>query len=180
MLQIEIFCRDGFGLSRSVPMCPASLWVLPRRSSRLCCSSRSTLVASSHPGPLESRSRFAWLCRERSCARQSLEKSALFRRLRRSMCSRHSGTINKKTRLSGADAVKHTAPPCTCGARVMRSKALPKRMVHPHKAHGRYGQTSVRLHMALSLFSSESMAVDTHAIRMKSGFVQEPYKGGFA
>lgn len=102
---------DGFGLSRSAPMCPASLWVLPRRSSRLCCSSRSTLATSSHSGPLESRSRFAWLCRERSCARQSLEKSALFRRLRRSMCSRHGGTINKKTRLSGADAVKHTAPP---------------------------------------------------------------------
>lgn len=96
------------------------------------------------------------------------------------MCSGRSRTINKKNSIiRGADAVKHT-PPCTCGARAMRSKALPKRMVHPHKAHGRYGQTSVRLHMALSLFSSESMAVDTHAIRMKSGFVQEPYKGGFA
>lgn len=74
-------------------------------------------------------------------------KSALFRRLRCSMCSGRSRTINKKTRLSGADAVKHTAPPCTYGARTMRSKALPKRMVHPHKADGRYGQTSVRLHM---------------------------------
>lgn len=41
-------------------------------------------------------------------------KSALFRRLRCSMCSRHSGTINKKTRLSGADAVKHTASPPLC------------------------------------------------------------------
>ncbi len=97
------------------------------------------------------------------------------------MCSGRSRTINKKNSIiRGADAVKHTAPPCTCGARAMRSKALSKRMVHPHKARGRYRQTSVRLHMVLGLFSSESMAVDTHAIRMKSGLIQEPYKGGFA
>lgn len=74
--------------------------------------------------------------------------------------------------------------PFAYGAKTMRSKTLPKRlpkrMVHPHKARGRYGQTSVRLHMVLSLFSSESMAVDTHAIRMKPGLVQGPYKGGFA
>ena len=89
-------------------------------------------------------------------------------------------TKHKKTRLSGAGAIRHTAPLCAYGARTMRSKALPKRMVHPHKAHGRYGQTSVRLHMVLSLFSSESMAVDTHAIRMKPWLVREPYKGGFA
>lgn len=62
----------------------------------------------------------------------------------------------------------------------MRPKVSSKRMVHLHKARGRYGQTSVRLHMVLSLFSSESMAVDTHAIRMKPGLAQEPYKGGFA
>lgn len=59
LLQIEILRRDGFGLSRSVPMFPASLWVLPRRSSRLCCSSRSTLATSLRFEPLESRSRFA-------------------------------------------------------------------------------------------------------------------------
>lgn len=70
--------------------------------------------------------------------------------------------------------------PFAYGAKTMRSKTLPKRMVHPHKARGHYGQTSVGLHMVLSPFSSESMAVDTHAIRMKPGLVQEPYKGGFA
>ncbi len=70
--------------------------------------------------------------------------------------------------------------PFAYGAKTMRSKTLPKHMVHPHKVRGRYGQTSVRLHMVLSLFSSESMAVDTQAIRMKPGLVQEPYKGGFA
>ena len=70
--------------------------------------------------------------------------------------------------------------PFAGGVRTMRSKTLPKRMVHPHKARGRYGQTSVRLHMVLSLFLSESRAVDTHAIRMKPGLVQESYKGGFA
>lgn len=37
-------------------------------------------------------------------------KSALFRHLRRSTFSRRSRTINKKTRLSGADAVKRIAP----------------------------------------------------------------------
>ena len=110
LLQIEIFCRDGFGLSRSAPMFPASLWVLPHRSSRLCYSSRLTLAISSHSRPLESHLRFVWSCRERSCARQSLEKSALFRHLRRSMCSRRSRTINKKTRLSGAGAIRYTAP----------------------------------------------------------------------
>lgn len=86
----------------------------------------------------------------------------------------------RKLDYQGRCAIRHTAPLCAYGARTMRSKALPKRMVHPHKAHGRYGQTSVRLHMVLSLFSSESMAVDTHAIRMKPGLVREPYKGGFA
>lgn len=79
--------------------------------------------------------------------------------------------------------MRHIAP-FAYGDRTMRSKTLPKRlskrMVHPHKARGRYGQTSVRLHMVLNLFSSESMTVDTHAIRMKPGPVQEPYKGGFA
>lgn len=167
-------------MSQSVPMFPSSLWVLPRRSSRLCCSSRLTSATSLRSGPLESHLRFAWSCRERSCARQSLEKSALFRHLRRSTFSRRSRTINKKTRLSGGGCHRARRPLCTCGARVKRSKASPKRMVHSHKARGRYGQTSVRLHMVLSLFSSESMAVDTHAIRMKSGLVQEPYKGGFA